>query len=167
MEGAGGQFIYVIPKYNITIGFAAGSDFAPYDQLVTSYIVQFAEDNAPEWDQIPEDQLIRVGESFLYDVNASDASGVAYSINNTANFNITPEGIITNSSSLSADDYHLEIRAYNTFNNNNTVIINIRVESISSSNAIPGFDSNMIYLMIFCSTAILIIRRKKIFRKFL
>ena len=163
MEGGGGQFIYVIPKYNITIGFAANSDSAPYDQLVTSYIVQFAEDNAPEWDQIPEDQLIQEGDSFLYDVNASDTSGVEYSLNDNVNFNITPEGIITNSLNLSAGVYPLEIRVYNSFNNSITATINIRVESISS-NGIPGFDFNTILIMIFCTSVVIIVRRKKILR---
>ncbi len=162
--GAAGQCIYVIPKYNITVGFA-GIFFGNYAYLLTNYIVQFAEDNAPNWDETPVDQLIQEGDPFFYDVNASDTSGVEYSINDTINFNITPEGIITNASSLSADDYPLEIRAYNSFNNNITVTINIIVESISSSsNGISGFDFNMILIMIFCATAILIISRKKIFR---
>ena len=159
--GAGGQCIYVIPKYNITVGFAADSDNVPYEEMVPSYIVQFAEDNAPKWDQIPEDQLIQEGESFFYDVNASDTSGVEYSINDTVNFTINSEGIITNSSSLSLGVYPLEIRAYNPFNNSITATIHIRVKSKSSSNGIPGFDFNMIILMIFSSTAILIIWRKK------
>jgi hypothetical protein len=161
MEGAGGQFIYVIPKYNITIGFAADSDIAPYDQLVTSYIVQFAEDNAPEWDQIPEDQLLQEGDSLIYDVNASDTSGVEYSINDNVNFNITSEGIITNSSSLSADVYPLEISVYNSFNNSIMATITIRVESIPNSNAIPGFDFITTLFMVLCTSAVLIYRRKK------
>jgi len=162
MVGAGGQIIYVIPKYNITVGFAADTDYAPYGQMVTSYIVQFAEDNTPEWDQIPEDQLLQEGDSFFYDVNATDTSGVEYSIDDTVNFNITSEGIITNSLNLSAGVYPLEIRAYNTFNNSITATINIRVKS--SSNAIPGFDFNMILLMILCTSVVLIIRKKKYFK---
>jgi len=246
--GAGGQVIYVIPKYDIVVAFAADSDSVPYEQLLSNYIIQFAKDNAPEWDQIPEDQLLREGESFSYDVNASDTSGVAYSINDTVNFNISSEGMITNSSGLSlgvypleiraynpfnnsinatinirfAEDiapewdevpedqtilvgesfyydvnasgtldveysindtlnfninsegiitnslslsvgvYSLEIRAYNPFNNSITTTINVRVKS--SSNAIPGFDFNMILIMIFCTSVVIIIRRKKILR---
>ncbi|MHA1992794.1 MAG: serine hydrolase domain-containing protein, partial [Candidatus Hodarchaeales archaeon] len=137
--GAGGQVIYVIPEYDIVIGFAGEDDFVPYDLLVTNYIVQFAADNAPEWDQIPEDQLIQEGDSFFYDVNASDTSGVAYSIDDTVNFNITSEGIITNSLNLSTGVYPLEIRAYNSFNNSLTATINIRVKSLSN-NGIPGFN---------------------------
>jgi len=161
--GAAGQCIYIIPEYNLTVGFA-GIFFGDYRVFLQSYILKFAEDNAPEWDQIPEDQTILEGESFYYDVNASDTSGVEYSINDTTNFNLTPEGIITNASSLSADDYPLELRAYNPFNNNITVTINIIVESIPSSNAIPGFDFTMMLIMILCTSYLLIIRRKKIFK---
>jgi len=161
--GAAGQYIYVIPKFNITIGFA-GIFWGSYEYLVETFIVQFAADNAPDWDQIPEDQLLQEGDSLIYDVNASDTSGVEYSINDNINFNISPEGIITNSSSLSADVYPLEISAYNTFNNNITATINIIVESIPSSTAIPGFDFNMIFLMVFCTSVVLIIRRKKYFK---
>ncbi|MHA2181778.1 MAG: serine hydrolase, partial [Promethearchaeota archaeon] len=143
--GAAGQCIYVIPEYNITIGFA-GIFFGDYNFIIENYILQFAADNAPEWDQIPEDQLIREEDSFFYDVNASDTSGVEYSIDDTVNFNITTEGIITNTSSLSLGVYSLEIRAYNSFNNSITATINIRVKSLSS-NAIPGFDLYMILLM--------------------
>ncbi len=161
MAGAAGQFIYVIPKYNLTIGFA-GIFPGTYTYLLENFIVQFAEDNAPDWDQTPEDQLIQEGESFYYDVNASDTSGVEYSINDTENFNITSEGIITNSLDLSGGVYPLEIRVNNPFNNSIEAVINVRV--ISSSNGIPGFDFNMILILIFCTSAVLIIRRKKIFR---
>ena len=161
--GSGGQNIYVIPKYNITIGFT-GATYVPYNSLIVDYIVQFAEDNAPEWDQIPIDQLIQEGDSFLYEVNASDTSGVDYSIDDTVNFNITSEGIITNSRSLSAGVYPLEIRAYNPFNNNITASINVEVIAISS-NGIPGFDFNMILIMILCTSVVIIIIRKKIIKK--
>ncbi|GAG65170.1 unnamed protein product, partial [marine sediment metagenome] len=161
--GAGGQCIYILPEYNMTVGFTGGADMN-HNNILENFIIQFAEDNAPEWDQIPEDQTILEGESFYYDVNASDTSGVEYSINDTTNFNLTPEGIITNSSNLSAGVYPLEIRAYNPFNNNITVTINIIVESIPISNAIPGFDFTMMLIMILCTSYLLIIRRKKIFR---
>ena len=157
--GAAGQFIYIIPRYNITVGFA-GIFNGLYNSILENYIVQFAADNAPDWDQTPKDQIIREGDSFFYDVNASDTSGVAYSIDDTVNFNITPEGIITNTSSLSLGVYPLEIRAYNSFNNSITATINVRVSSIST-NGIPGFDFNMILTMILCTSAVLLSRRKK------
>jgi len=123
--GAAGQCIYVIPEYNITVGFT-GIFYGDHVSFLQNYIVQFAADNAPEWSPTPVDQLLRVGDPFFYDVNASDTSGVDYSINDTVNFDITPEGVITNSLSLSEGVYPLEISAYNPFNNNITTTINIR-----------------------------------------
>ena len=158
--GAGGQVIYVIPEYNITVGFTADYE-GDYIFLLENYILQFAADNAPDWDQTPEDQLLQEGDSLYYDVNASDTSGVDYSINDTVNFTITPEGIITNSSSLYLGVYTLEISAYNSFNNSITATINIIVESESSSDGIPGFDFYMILFIGLCATVILIIKRKK------
>ncbi|MHA2181779.1 MAG: serine hydrolase domain-containing protein [Promethearchaeota archaeon] len=157
--GAGGQCIYILPEYNITVGFAGAQDM-DHVHLLVDYIVQLAADNAPNWDQMPEDQLIREGDSFFYDVNATDTSGVEYSINNTASFTISPEGIITNSSSLSLGVYPLEISAYNSFNNSITATIQIRVISISS-NAIPGFDFNMLILMILFTSAVFLFRMRK------
>ncbi len=164
--GAGGQCIYVIPEYNITIGFT-GAHSLGYDSLIVDYIVQFAKDNPPKWDRIPGSKTIYEGDSFYYDVNASDTSGVDYSIDDTVNFDITSEGIITNARSLSAGDYPLEISAYNPFNNSVTTGINIRVLSRNGtpSNGIPGFDFNILFLTIFCISALLIIRRKKYSKK--
>jgi CubicO group peptidase (beta-lactamase class C family) len=159
MAGAGGQFIYIIPEYNITVGFTA-DNMGGYNYILENFIVQFAADNAPNWDQTPEDQLVLEGDSFFYDVNATDTSGVEYSIDDTVNFSITPEGIITNSSSLSIGIYPLEIRAKNSFNNSITATINISVKTIPS-NAIHGFDFNMILIMILCTSAVLLFRRKK------
>ena len=78
-EGAAGQCIYVIPEYNIVVGFTGTllSEEDVYDTLLLNYIIQFVE----------------------------------------------PEG-----------------------------------------NQIPGFDFNMIVLMIFCTSALLIIKRKKYFK---
>ncbi|NVM44830.1 MAG: serine hydrolase [Candidatus Lokiarchaeota archaeon] len=157
--GAGGQNIYVIPQYNITVGFT-GANEASYDPLLVNYIIQFAADNAPEWDRAPGSKTINEGDSFYYDVNASDTSGVDYSINDIVNFHITSEGIITNSRRLSAGVYPLLISAYNPFNNSITAGINVRVIA-TSSNEIPGFDFNLILFMILCTSAVLIFWRKK------
>jgi CubicO group peptidase (beta-lactamase class C family) len=74
--GAGGQSIYVLPKYNLVVCFTA-SDGGPYEQMIINYILQFVPETGP------------------------------------------------------------------------------------NNPGIPGFDFNMIILMIFCGTTVLIIRRKK------
>ena len=167
--GAEGQCIYVLPQFNIVAAFTGYQIGETYEQIISEYILQFVEDRAPEWDEIPEDQTILEGEPFFYDVNTTETLGVKYSINNTVNFNITPEGIITNSLNLSVGVYPLEIRAYNTYYNTTTATINIIVISKSDTDPepdpedpmIPGFNLNMIFLMILCTTAILTIKRKK------
>ena len=161
--GAGGQNIYVIPEYDIVVGFTASlTSYVDYETLISDYILQFVDNSAPEWDEIPENQTILEGESFFYDVNASHTLGVEYSINDTVNFNITPEGIITNSLNLSVGVYPLEIRVFNPYNKSLTTTINLIVEPKPSSNVIPGFDLNMIFFVIICTTAVLMISRKKI-----
>jgi CubicO group peptidase (beta-lactamase class C family) len=54
MAGSGGQMIYVIPEYNITVGFTAGGNIPKegYEKLLLDYIVSFAK---PEGNQIPDD----------------------------------------------------------------------------------------------------------------
>ena len=54
MAGSGGQCIYVIPEYNITVGFTAGGILPKegYNKLLLDYIVPFAKS---EGNQIPDD----------------------------------------------------------------------------------------------------------------
>jgi len=77
--GFGGQSIYVIPEFDIVVGFTA-FDGGPYEQMISDYILQFVEPD------IPDDP------------------------------------------------------------------------------AIPGFSLNMLFLMIFCTATVLVIRRKKYFK---
>ncbi|MEE9571810.1 MAG: serine hydrolase [Candidatus Neomarinimicrobiota bacterium] len=84
--GAGGQCIYVIPEFDIVVGFTAQNG-GPYEQMIIDYILKNVEVSETEENPTPEDQA-----------------------------------------------------------------------------AIPGFNLNMIFLMIFCTTAVLIMRRKKNFK---
>ena len=78
--GAGGQNIYILPEYNIVVGFTA-SNGGPYEQMITDYILQNIVE--PPSNQLPDDP------------------------------------------------------------------------------AIPGFNLNIIFLMVFCASFVLIIKRKK------
>ncbi len=42
--GAGGQFIFVIPEYDITVGITGAVAEAFYEQMISDYILQFTED---------------------------------------------------------------------------------------------------------------------------
>ena len=68
---------------------------------------------APTWDEVPTDQFSEFGQVFMYDLNASDASGIdRYWVNDTLNFYINPDYGILESSILTIGTYGLEVRAY-------------------------------------------------------
>ncbi|GAG98995.1 unnamed protein product, partial [marine sediment metagenome] len=80
------------------------------------------------WEQVPTDQIIEYGTAFDYDVNASATSGIdQYWVNDTINFQIDGNGIITNATFLSIGEYWLEIGVNDTFGSNITTSIKITV----------------------------------------
>ena len=81
-----------------------------------------------------------VGETFNYDVNASDNDVVeSYIINDTINFQVdATNGFITNALDLAVGIYNLEIIAEDPSGNNLTAIIKITVIDSES----PSWDEN-------------------------
>ena len=75
----------------------------------------------PEWVEPLEDQEITAGENFKYDVNATDYAGVdEYWIDDTENFAINGNGVITNAVSLAAGTYPIAVSVSDTLGNNRT-----------------------------------------------
>ncbi len=80
------------------------------------------------WDEIPLDQRIAYSKSFSYDINASDPTGITYYwINDTLNFDIEINGIITNNSILDVGIYWIEVRVYDCDDNYYSANIKITV----------------------------------------
>ncbi|MBD3254502.1 MAG: hypothetical protein GF383_05385 [Candidatus Lokiarchaeota archaeon] len=104
--------------------------YDPYNNNISAIINMTVLDiSAPTWDEIPKNQLLESGAEFIYDINASDNSGISfYWINDTINFSIAVNGSISNESALEVGVYWLEIRACDPYNNNVTKIINITIE---------------------------------------
>jgi len=68
---------------------------------------------APTWDEPPTDIDWEYGIPLVYDLNASDPSGiVSYWISDPSAFSISLTGVITNATWLGWSDYYLEVRAY-------------------------------------------------------
>ena len=57
--GFGGQSIYVIPEYNIVVGFTA-QDGGPYEQMILDYVLQFVEPDVPDDPMIPGFNLFMI-----------------------------------------------------------------------------------------------------------
>ena len=73
---------------------------------------------SPRWIQIPTNQTIFEGEEFRYDLNATDYSGIdTWWLNDTENFCVDVEGVITSSSLLSSGIYGIEVFVNDTFGN--------------------------------------------------
>ena len=123
----------------------------------------------PTWDQTPTNQFIEYGVFLNYDVNASDLSGITlYWINDTSNFNIDSNGVLTNTTILNPGTYWLELRAYDPYDNYCSVIIKIIVkvpEELPKTipPGIPGY--NIIFLISMISIISLLEIRKQIRKK--
>jgi subtilisin family serine protease len=115
---------------------------------VTFFIKVTVQDTtSPTWDQIPIDQVVEYGEGLLYDLNASDLSGIDHWwINDTFNFNITINGAIFNLITLPIGDYSLEVRAYDPYDNYCSAIIEIAVEDTTAPTWVFTPDDQVIEL---------------------
>jgi len=98
------------------------------NNLTKVFKITVQDTTAPTWDEAPTNQSISFGDSFYYDVNASDPSGIAsYWVNDTGNFQINANGEITNTSILMSGVYWITINASDPYNNNITKVISIIV----------------------------------------
>jgi len=113
--------------------------YDPYNQFCSATFKITVEDTTdPSWDFVPSDQIIEFGDSFNYDLDASDASGIAdWWLNDTTYFTINDaSGIITNTTSLSEGTYWLEVRAYDAYGHYCSAVIKITVETSTVPNGL-------------------------------
>ena len=117
-------------------------------------------ESEPTWDQTPTDQEIQDGEQFRYDLNASDPSGIDYWwINDTTNFNIDSNGVITNATILPIGNYTVEIKAYDSYSRFCVAVIKIRVIEVP---VIFEFTKTTLLLILSSSISLsLILYRKR------
>ena len=88
----------------------------------------------PVWENTIADQQIVEGESFRYDINASDFSGIdSWWIDDTENFTIDENGVITNNIALSVGDYIIGVSVNDTRGNtqHNSFELSVVPHSIS------------------------------------
>ena len=78
---------------------------------------------APQWNPLPSDQSVQLGQSFSYDTDATDVQIVSYWVNDTTNFAIDGNGLLTNNSVLSLGPYYLRLNASDGTNINSTTIV--------------------------------------------
>ncbi|TXT61964.1 MAG: putative Subtilisin [Promethearchaeota archaeon] len=116
------------------------------------------DDIAPKWIEIPTDQYIYQGNPFRYEVNATDPTGIAfYSVNDTNNFQVNDNGIITNKKSLERGEYWLEIRSYDSYYNYVSAIIKVEVGIIQ---IIPSYEIIILASILGMAFLIVLLRKR-------
>jgi hypothetical protein len=81
-----------------------------------------------------EDQTVAAGTDFRYDVNATDSSGIdtaTWSVNDTTNFAINTDGVITNAVPLAVGTYNIEVSIDDTWGNTASDTLTVVVETTS------------------------------------
>jgi len=118
---------------------------------------------APTWLNTFYDHTIKAGETFRFEVKASDLSDIDhYWINATSKFNINNDGLIRSITYLGEGIYWIEIRAYDPYDNYCTAKIKITVEaSEQGSPTILGCKPSLLLLIGSILIAISVICRKR------
>jgi hypothetical protein len=108
--------------------------------LVDDICVKIEETVPPTWVEVPQDQTIMYGFAFQYELKAHDFFGIEHWwLNNTDQFNINENGVITKSLYLPVGEYWLEIRVYDPFDNLCSCTIKITILQQISPLSFTGF----------------------------
>jgi len=130
-----------------------------------SFNIIVQDTTSPNWNPTPSDFAIKFGDDLIYDLGATDLSGIDHWwINDTTHFSIDENGIITHAITLNVGDYWLEVRAYDPYDNYCTHIIRITVENTPPPGVSPpgvsSYDLIVLFGGIFIATVIFIKKKK-------
>ncbi|MHA2350738.1 MAG: hypothetical protein ACXADL_14035 [Candidatus Thorarchaeota archaeon] len=113
--------------------FAFGAAGGPaIDNIVVDDEVIF-DAAPPEWTE-PSDKTIELGQDFRYDLNATDFSGLGtWAINDTTNFAIDSNGVITNTTALALGSYGLNVSVSDSLGFTRASVFKVTVESVPTT----------------------------------
>ncbi len=105
-------------QHTISKQFFFGASAGPaIDNIVVSNTVDY-DAAPPKWVELPSNQATASGESFYYDLNATDYSGIdQWWIDDLEYFAIDDDGVITNIRSLEIANYTLSVGVNDTKGN--------------------------------------------------
>ena len=87
------------------------------NQITTELTISVCDTTAPVWDILISDKQLEYNEVFRYDLNATDLSGIDHYWVNHTFFAVSDTGVIDNITLLLPGVYHIEIRAYDPYDN--------------------------------------------------
>ena len=101
--------------------------------------VEVIDVNPPTWVETPTDQMAEFGYPFVYDLNATDTAGISHWwLNDTSNFAISVEGVVTNLVDLSLSVYGLQVWV----NDTNGLILTVEFSIIVQDTMAPTWDDD-------------------------
>lgn len=116
-----------------------------YGNMIFKTILIYNEDTTdPNWVTVPENQVIEFGESFSYDLDATDLAGIDHWWLNSTDFTIDEDGLITNATVFVTGVYGLEIYVNDTHENILSAIITITVEDTISPSWVISPENQVI-----------------------
>ena len=95
------------------------------------WLIIIPDDVAPTWNPAPADQTVLSGLPFSYDLNATDGQGLAsWTINDTTNFAIDADGVVTNAVVLAVGTYNLRVTVSDPADNTLTGTFKVTVVAV-------------------------------------
>jgi hypothetical protein len=111
-------------------------------EIQTSFALTVNDNIAPHWITEPTDMYHEYGIIFSYDLDAADASGVVFTLNDTDNFEHIADGYFESSSVLPLGEYPLQVNISDSYGNNATAEFTVIVQDTTS----PSLDSPQDYV---------------------
>jgi hypothetical protein len=88
------------------------------NELGETFRIDVIDTLPPSWIEHPENQTLNAYDTFRYDLNATDPSGIEqWTIDDSTNFDVNENGVITNRISLAAGFYYLEVEVEDPYGN--------------------------------------------------
>ncbi len=113
------------------------SVYDTYHHVTTCcFTVTVVDTTAPEWTQEPEDQTINFGDAFIYNLNATDLSGIIWTVDDTSRFTVDWQGRIRSIVPLSVGDHGVSVHAIDPYGN--TLDGTFTITVLSPSTATTG-----------------------------
>jgi len=125
-------------------------------ELTGEFSVYVQDTTSPSWDTAPVDQFVEAGDTILYDLDASDVSGLeTWSLNASPAFTIDGAGIITNQFDIPVGSYSIEVWVTDPFGNTLSSTFTIYVVDtlepswiIYPSDQILGLEEDLDYTLV-------------------
>ncbi|RDE11255.1 MAG: hypothetical protein C4K49_12005 [Candidatus Thorarchaeota archaeon] len=98
------------------------------NQLHADFQIDVLAGAPPAWVQSPANQIVELGDSLIYDLNATDFSGIdAWWLNDTLRFIIDQNGVIRNKTVITTGQYGLQVWVNDTIGYVQTALFFFRV----------------------------------------